>query len=251
MATQTMDFEVQPALVPKKPNGSELATSNLLEVALQNNAAIDVIERLAALREKELSRDAEVQFNHAMNLAQAELGRIAPDLANPQTHSKYASYAAIDRALRPIYAKHGFSLSFDTGDAPHADMVRAVCYVSHRAGHTRTYHVDMPADGKGAKGGDVMTKTHATGAAMSYGMRYLLKYIFNVAIGEEDADGNATALNDVAERIEFIENCRDSDELKRVFKTHYTAAKQVKDARAEKAIVAAYEAKKRELNGDH
>lgn len=32
----------------------------------------------------------------------------------------------------------------------------------------------------------MMTKTHATGAAMSYGMRYLLKMIFNAAIGEAD-----------------------------------------------------------------
>ncbi len=48
----------------------------------------------------------------------------------------------------------------------------------------------MPADGKGAKGGDVMTKTHAVGAAKSYGKRYLLKDIFNIAIGEEDTDGN-------------------------------------------------------------
>src|SRR5690606_32576023 len=61
---------------------------------------------------------------------------------------------------------------------------------SHRDGHSRAYHIDMPADGKGAKGGDVMTKTHATGAAASYGMRYLLKMIFNVAVGEEDRDGN-------------------------------------------------------------
>jgi hypothetical protein len=35
-----------------------------------------------------------------------------------------------------------------------------------------------------------MTKTHAAGAAMSYGMRYLLKMIFNVAVGEDDRDGN-------------------------------------------------------------
>jgi hypothetical protein len=35
-----------------------------------------------------------------------------------------------------------------------------------------------------------MTKTHASGAAQSYGMRYLLKGIFNIAIGEEDNDGN-------------------------------------------------------------
>jgi hypothetical protein len=54
----------------------------------------------------------------------------------------------------------------------------------------RRYQADMPADGKGAKGGDVMTKTHATGSGMSYGMRYLLKMIFNVAVGEDDTDGN-------------------------------------------------------------
>ena len=60
--------------------------------------------------------------------------------------------------------------------------MRVVCYVSLGA-HTRKYKADMPADRKGAKGGNVITKTHATGAAMSYGMRYLLKYIFNVAIG--------------------------------------------------------------------
>ena len=60
----------------------------------------------------------------------------------------------------------------------------------------------MPADGKGAKGGDVMTKTHATGSATSYGMRYLLKMIFNVAVGtEKDDDGNAASNTKPTERI--------------------------------------------------
>ena len=48
----------------------------------------------------------------------------------------------------------------------------------------------MPADGKGARGNDVMTKTHATGSAVSYGMRYLLRMIFNISVGEHDDDGN-------------------------------------------------------------
>src|SRR6185369_5301511 len=69
------------------------------------------------------------------------------------------------------------------------DCIRVVAYVS-RGGYTRLYRIDMPADGKGAKGGDVMTKTHAAGAAMSYASRYLLKAIFNVSVGEEDSDGN-------------------------------------------------------------
>ena len=45
---------------------------------------------------------------------------------------------------------------------------------------------------KGAKGGDVMTKTHAAGSALTYGQRYLLKMIFNIAIGSDD-DGNAAS----------------------------------------------------------
>jgi hypothetical protein len=65
----------------------------------------------------------------------------------------------------------------------------AVCYVTC-AGHTRKYRVDMPADGGGAKGGSVMTKTHAHGSAMTYGQRYLLRAIFNLAIGQDD-DGKA------------------------------------------------------------
>lgn len=80
--------------------------------------------------------------------------------------------------------------------------MRVLCYVSHTAGHTRTYQCDMPADGKGAKGNDVMTKTHAAGSAASYGMRYLLKMIFNIAIGEDEDDGNAASAGAVSEYVQ-------------------------------------------------
>jgi hypothetical protein len=153
---------------------------------------VENIERMMALYERLEGKKAERAFNTAMNEAQTDIRPIAADLANKATSSRYASYLKLDKALRPTYTKHGFSLSFDTGEAP-SDMVRVLCYVSHRDGHSRTYKVDIPADGKGARGGDVMTKTHAAGAAMTYGQRYLLKLIFNVAVGEDD-DGNAAAL---------------------------------------------------------
>lgn len=152
-------------------------------------ANIDTIERLMALRERETAQVREQAFNAAMTLAQSEMRPVAADANNPQTRSKYASYLALDRAMRPIYTQHGFGLSFNTEPATSPDFIRVICDVSHRDGHTRRYQVDMPADGKGAKGGDVMTKTHAVGAAMTYGQRYLLKMIFNIAIGEDD-DGN-------------------------------------------------------------
>jgi len=163
---------------------------SLIQLALQNNSAIDVIERLAALQKDQNAHDAEMAFNAALNRAQAEMGPVGADLNNPQTKSKYASYQALDRRVRPIYTREGLALSFDTADSPLEEHVRIVCYVSHASGHTRTYRVDMPNDGKGAKGGDVMTKTHAQGAALSYGKRYLLILIFNIAVGEDDNDGN-------------------------------------------------------------
>lgn len=156
---------------------------------------IEKMERLWAMHERIVARDAEQAFNESMGAAQGDMGRISADATNKQTHSKYATYGQLDRHVRPVYTAHGFSLSFDTADGAPEGCLRVLAYVSHKAGHTRTYRADVPSDGKGAKGGDVMTKTHATGSAMSYGMRYLLKMIFNIAIGEDDDDGNAAGGN--------------------------------------------------------
>jgi len=172
-------------------------------MASDPNVDVDKLERLMQMRERAVEREAESAFNIALSDAQARMGTIGADANNPQTRSKYASYGKLDSVLRPIYTSSGFALSFDTGpDAP-ADCVRVLCHVTHKAGHSRTYHVDMPADGKGAKGGDVMTKTHAVGAGMSYGMRYLLKMIFNVAVGEEDVDGNSVHVETITDAQEI------------------------------------------------
>jgi hypothetical protein len=176
-----------------------IAASSMMEViaraASDPNTDVTKLERLMAMAERVKAKDAEQAFNAAMTAAQGEMGRISADANNPQTRSKYASYAALDRVVRPVYTRHGFALSFDTGVDTIPEHVRVLCHVSHKDGHARTYQVDMPADGKGAKGGDVMTKTHAVGAAMSYGSRYLLKMIFNVAVGEDDDDGNGAGGN--------------------------------------------------------
>ncbi len=184
--------------------GSLLAV--IARAASDPTVDIEKMDRLLQMQERVETRAAEAEFNEAMTAAQTEMGRIKTNKENSQTHSRYADYASLDRALRPIYTKHGFALSFNTEQGGPAEMVRVVCIVS-RGGFSRRYTVDMPADGKGAKGNDVMTKTHATGAAMTYGMRYLLKMIFNVAIGEDDTDGNvpgATITEEQAEELNAL-----------------------------------------------
>ena len=158
--------------------------------AINPDVDIEKMERLMAMHERMAADQAKRAFNAAMIDAQEGMAPVRADASNKQTRSKYASYAALDRAVRPVYTTQGLAVSFSTADGAPADHVRVVANVMHREGHTQEYHIDMPSDGKGAKGGDVMTKTHASGAAMSYGMRYLLKLIFNIAVGEDDTDGN-------------------------------------------------------------
>lgn len=251
------------ATAQQSPNASPEAlvsgsSMELLRFAIQNNSAIDVIERLAALQEKAIASEAEMEFNDALNRAQAEITRIAPDLQNPQTSSKYASYAALDKVIRPVYIREGLNLSFDTDDSPKPEHVRVLCYVS-RGRHTRTYKTDMPCDGKGAKGGDVMTKTHATAGAASYGMRYLLKMIFNVAIGEADKDGNspvtipgkpapATIPEDrVQQNCTAIAAAKTKSDCQRLFMEAYRPAYELNDRNAMATYIRVKDARKREL----
>ncbi len=161
-------------------------------VACDPSADVGKMRELLDMHQALQGRQAEKAYGVAMSDAQKEMQPIATDCMNSQTKSKYASYAALDRVMRPIYTKHGFAPTFDTEQGAPEGYVRIVCDLMHSGGHKRRYQIDMPADGKGAKGGDVMTKTHATGSAASYGQRYLLKMMFNIAISDDD-DGNAAA----------------------------------------------------------
>lgn len=164
---------------------------------------LDRLEKLIQMRIDMEDRERARAFDLAMAGAQSEMRPVAADSLNPQTKSRYASYAALDRVLRPIYTKHGLVLSFNTESGAPENCVRVACYVS-REGHSKSYSIDMPADGKGAKGGDVMTRTHATGAAVTYGRRYLLLMIFNIAVGDDDGNGATGTSTITAEQAEQI-----------------------------------------------
>ncbi len=168
---------------------AETLISTILKAATNPKVDMDKMERLLALHKEMVAEQQKQVFIGAMARAQAAMVRVATNQRNTQTSSNYADYAAIDRMARPLYSAEGISLTFDTEDAKDPGEIRIVCDVMHTGGHVKRYHIDMPSDGKGAKGGDVMTKTHATGSAAAYGKRYLVLGIFNLAIGKDD-DGN-------------------------------------------------------------
>lgn len=224
---------------------STAVLSMIERVACDPSVDVSKLEKMLELQERVLNRQAEQEFYAALNACQRGMTRIATDATNPQTRSRYATYAALDRALRPIYTAQGLSISYDTEPSQRDEHINVVAHVSHPSGFTRRYSVDMPTDGKGAKGNSVMTSTHATGAAMSYGMRYLLKMIFNVAVGEDDTDGNLAG-EDVTDWISAFDACASLDDLKKTFTEAWNSVK-TQDGRRQ--ITVAKETKKRMLEG--
>ena len=152
---------------------------------------VEKLRALTDLRRQLRMEEAEEAFWLAMAAAQEAMKPVQADADN--NSKKYATLFAVDKALKPIYSKHGFSISFNTADCPLKDHTRVLAYAS-RGLYTKEYQYDVAIDAKGPKGNDVMNKTHAGGSALSYGKRYLLLMIFNVTINkgmDRDDDGNA------------------------------------------------------------
>jgi len=184
--------------VPQQPQVSGSSETTLAALIIRTlrdpSFPIERVDRLHELLLTERDDMRKLAFRQAMANAQMEMEPVRRNAANDQTKSKYATHEAIDRDIRGIYTKNGFSISFDTDVSPKAtaiqDYLRVLAYVAHDEGFERTYKIDMPIVTKGPKGNDVMTAIHATGSANSYGKRYLLCDIFNIALAGDDDDGN-------------------------------------------------------------
>lgn len=171
--------------------GAELTPMELIRELATGPSAInvDVIERLVALQERQDAKRGEAQFNEAMNLVQAQINPVSTDAQNDHTRSRYATLEAIDAAIRPVYLRHGFSLSFDNPKTSQ-DGITVSCRVMHIGGHSETRTLTGALDMAGSQGKSNKTAIQALGSTVSYLERYLTCMIFNVRIKREDNDGN-------------------------------------------------------------
>jgi hypothetical protein len=164
----------------------------IAKAASDPNTDVDKLERLLAMQERVLEREAEQRFNVAMREAQEEMGPVLKNKSNKETHSTYADLEQVSRLMDPIIYRHGFSMSFGTADCPYQNHYRVTCDVSHTGGFSKHYQADVPVDNTGPKGSQNKTMTHGFGSALSYGRRYLKLLIFDIATTDDDgrAAGN-------------------------------------------------------------
>ena len=176
---------------PPAPQSEAASMFSMIErMATDTSVSIDRVEQAFTFYQKVRDDQARKAFTSAFIAAQMEMEPVRKAADNPQTRSKYATFEALDAAVRPIYTRHGFGVTFSTAESNKPDHIKVICHILHADGFERDYPLDVPADGKGAKGGDVMTKTHATGSAITYGKRYTFGAAWNIITTERDDDGN-------------------------------------------------------------
>lgn len=152
----------------------------------------DKLRALLDLQEKWVADRARESFCRSMCAAQAEMPAVITKSHNPQTKSFYAALEDIQIACKPVWIKHGFSLSFSEGPtAPREGWKRIIAFVRHKDGHAEQHTLDLPNDGIGAKGNPIGAMNPVQGciSTMTYGERVLTANIFNVIIAGQDNDG--------------------------------------------------------------
>lgn len=144
-------------------------------------------EAIIALQERIEAREAKRQFAEAMAHLQAEMPQVTRDAVNPFARSRYATYEAIDREIRPYYTKHGFSTSFRT-KATNGRM-KVTCVVRHVGGHEEAEHeFESGPDQSGSKGQASKTEVQGFGSVITYGKKYTLCAAFGIALQDDETD---------------------------------------------------------------
>jgi len=203
------------------------------DAAIQQGSAMEVVKSILEERRKMMEYQDRIEFQGALRRIQDELKTIPKRGENKETHSSYALVADVDSAIQSLIKKERMTLSFEPRPSDKPEMVLIVGILSLGA-YSREYPLEMPADGKGAKGGGVMSRTHATGSAITYGKRYLKNMIFDLTFKEKDDDGNAAGGQTITDE-EFsqfsqnIENAKNVGEVTRFYLAAIKAAGMVGD----------------------
>jgi hypothetical protein len=163
------------------PVVTEISPNHLLQIAVQQNADMDKLDKLMTLQERYEANIARKAFASALSGFQSEL---SPIIKRKQAHnSKYADIDDIAQAIRPIMMKYELSFKFEE-DQSVADWISVTCTVSHASGHSESNKLSAPFDKSGGK-----NLIQAIASTVTYLRRYTLTGALGITTGEDDNDG--------------------------------------------------------------
>lgn len=167
----------------------------LERLAVSPDVDVAKLERLIAMQERILDRNAKAAFDAAFARMQAEIPvvieRGKADRGERGGSYRYATLEDVVEAVRPVLQRHGFALSHRT-EYPDS-RVRVVGILSHTEGHSRESEFIGLADKSGGK-----NDLQALGSSNAYGRRYTTFDLLGIATRSADDDGQAGGKNQAA-----------------------------------------------------
>lgn len=157
----------------------------LLQLAVEQGADLDKLERLMALQERWEATEARKAYDAAFSAFKSEAVRIIKNRQvsdGPLRGKSYAELFSVVNAVTPALSRHGLSSSWQiTKDEK--EWIEVTCALKHTAGHVETVSMGGPPDAGGAKNAIM-----ARASTVSYLQRYTLKAI--TGLSEQDDDDN-------------------------------------------------------------
>ena len=171
----------QQDLIPSPTSETPAAVNpdpmRLIELAVSNGTDVDKLSKLMDLQERwEAARAAE-HFATQIAAFQAECPIIKK--TRKADRFTYAGYDDIDRVIRPLLAKRGISVGFDTEHKQETGTLMATCIVRCGA-HSERYTFTCPVPSI------KVSEAQQYGAALSYVKRYALQAALNIVVSDED-----------------------------------------------------------------
>jgi hypothetical protein len=163
-------------------------TGMLLSLAMNPKLSVDKLERIISAQERLMDRQAKMEFEAAFD----EMAEHIPIITKRgiiknkegKVQSRYARFEDIQRIIKPIIKRFGFSLSYKT-EWPDGLIAEVVAVLTHKGGHSRESRFRSPADASGGK-----NAIQGLGSANSYGKRYAVRDVLNIVEQGQDDDGN-------------------------------------------------------------
>lgn len=190
--TETAGTAIAPVPAPALPAAPE--TNSLLPAIIQlaKDPQVDVAKLDALLKmQRELQVDqARQEATEAFTALSAELPRVKKngtiDLIKDGKSKgtiAFAKWDDIDKVIRPLLVKYGFTLSFNSVSKDGGGLT-VTGELMHRSGHVRTATIPLALDTGAGR-----NNLQAMGSTLSYGKRYCAEMLLNIVREGDDDDG--------------------------------------------------------------
>lgn len=163
------------------------ALAVIQQMVTSGNFDVSVARELLDMQKDFMRHQAIINYNNDFSLMSKEIPVIAK--SKKAHNTSYAPLEDIVKVVQPILSKYGFSVSFTT-EQQGLEAVTVNCILQHKDGHSTSTSLMLPTKAVN----NSMNAMQAIGAAISYGKRYTICGILNIATAQDD-DNNGFAVN--------------------------------------------------------